>query len=887
MVNCVFKRTVCAIACWVCASSLSAKSIQVCAVYAGSWQTKEAAVVDEVSDFERVPNGRDTWNRYGSYKYLRADSTGYFHVQKIDGRWWLIDPDGYAGINRAVTSFSDPTTVQYDYDLCSRIGFNAAGNFVASESQTKDDYNVTNYATWGYTRRYAFHSSYKSYRKKKHTTPTGDYVFVLDPEFEEFCNSAAESNIRPFASERDLIGWFTDNEIPFNEDQLGYLITELDSLDPSRAAARVWAAERGITESDIRTNNAKVTNTIKKQFAGYLAERYYSVVEQAIRSVDPVHMILGSRLHGRPRANTYVVQASHAHTDVTSVNFYDYYSPNDQIAKSSWTQDHPCLVSEFYIKDINYQPSSQSGAGWYVQSQTDRGYWYENTCLQLLASKCYIGWQYFRYMDDSGGSNKGIVSLDKNEYTDMTRWMQDLNEQVYALCDYYDGLCRDTLCTSPHMDIVTINASCDDADGETMDVRFAQSQANSKSAMLQFALPSQRGPIRHAVLRLNVASADNQTHHLLISSVNGMADGDNDMNRVAYDINPISTGRKEYDITTYLSEHTSDSLTLRIHALIATEESIRFYSSRAEQDLQPQLVVTYIDSISNEEPSAPVDTIFADNFSTLRDSYALTSPGNKITAENNMLVMRNVSGSSARNIAVGDYGHDTALNEMPVDSLVWTFHMRQNYTSSQYPNLSGFDNAKRGVATMLLASESDLTTANGYAIVMGGNSAIQYRLVKVTGGLLGNSNLTDIIGGQVHTQYLHARDNYAFRIVYIPATKTWKMQEAYLEYNSTTATYLAPDDVEAWIEDGTEVDDTHGAIPLKYFGFYHNYTGSTTFNAYFSHFTLCAYRTIGDKETPTALDNTPNSSCTVKMIQNGQLIILRNGVKYTVTGAVL
>ena len=610
MDNCILRKTACFIACLAIAYNLSARSIQIRSSYGGLWETKNAMVVDEVEGFTKMENARDAWNRYGSYKYLRADSTGYFHVQKIDGRWWLIDPDGYAGINRAVTSFADPTTVQYDYDLCSRAGFNAAGNFVASESQTKNAYNTYNYSTWGYTRRYNFYQTYKSKRKNYYpdfTTPSGDYVFVLDPKFETFCMEAAESNISPFVAERDMIGWFTDNEIPFNEDQLGYLITRLDSLDPSRSAARAWAIEHGITENDIRSGSSKVTDNIKKQFAGYLAERYFSVVQQAIRNVDNVHMILGSRLHGRPRANSYVVNASHAHTDVTSVNFYDRYNPNDQIAKSTWTMDHPCLVTEFYTKDITVYSSEQSGAGWYVPNQQTRGYWYENTCLELLASKCYIGWQYFRYMDDSGNSNKGIVSLNKEEYTGMTLLMRELNEQVYALCDYYDNVCRDTVCTEPYMQTQIVAPVRDDASGGTMEVCYARSSSARKSAVLQFALPSGRGPVRHAVLRLNVASADNKVHHLLISAVNGMNDTQNDKGRIAYDINPIAAGWHEYDITTYLSEQNADSLTLRLHALIATNQSIQFYSTQAAQDVQPQLVITYMDSISTGFTSVQVE----------------------------------------------------------------------------------------------------------------------------------------------------------------------------------------------------------------------------------------------------------------------------------------
>ena len=602
MVNCIFKRTANAILCLAFSINIGAKTIQVSSSYGGAWSERTATIVTEVEGFTPLNNARDAWNRYGSYKYLKGDSTGYFHVEKIDGRWWLIDPDGYANINRAVTSFSDPSTVQYDYDLCTRAGFNSAGNFVSSESQTKNAYNDYNYTTWGYTRRVPFHAGYKSKRKNyypDYSTPSGDYVFVLDPKFENYCQETAANNMRSFAKEKDLIGWFTDNEIPFNEDQLTYMITKLDSLDPSRVATREWAAQKGLSEYDIAKGKPAVTNEIKKEFAGYLAEHYFSVVEKAVRAVDSVHLILGSRLHGRPRANMYVVKASHAHTDVTSVNFYDKYQPNDQIALATWTLDHPCMVTEFYIKDINYQASSQSGAGWYVKSQADRGYWYENTCLQLLASKCYVGWQYFRYMDDSGGSNKGIVTLDKKEYKDMTSSMRELNEQVYALCDFYDSTCRDTVCSPIQTSKATILASKDDASSETMAVCYARSSSSRKSAMVQFALPKDRGPILHAELQVNVASSDNAPHHLLFSSVNGMNDVKNDKNRIAFDLDSITTGWRSYDITAYLSAQSLDSLTLRIHALTATGQDVNFYSTKAAKELRPQLVITYMDDKSS------------------------------------------------------------------------------------------------------------------------------------------------------------------------------------------------------------------------------------------------------------------------------------------------
>lgn len=35
------------------------------------------------------------YSKYGGYKQKRVNGTGFFRTQKIDGRWWLVDPEGY------------------------------------------------------------------------------------------------------------------------------------------------------------------------------------------------------------------------------------------------------------------------------------------------------------------------------------------------------------------------------------------------------------------------------------------------------------------------------------------------------------------------------------------------------------------------------------------------------------------------------------------------------------------------------------------------------------------------------------------------------------------------------------------------------------------------
>lgn len=55
----------------------------------------ESKRADEAKDLESRP-GPDGWSRFGGWVAgPKLASTGFFRVQKHDGRWWMVDPDGY------------------------------------------------------------------------------------------------------------------------------------------------------------------------------------------------------------------------------------------------------------------------------------------------------------------------------------------------------------------------------------------------------------------------------------------------------------------------------------------------------------------------------------------------------------------------------------------------------------------------------------------------------------------------------------------------------------------------------------------------------------------------------------------------------------------------
>jgi len=612
-------------------SQLEYENMQVKSSFTGPWMSKPTKLVSLINGYTTVSDGQTDFTETGCYKYLRTDSTGFYYVKKIDGRWWIVDPNGYAGINMAVNSLSS-SNIQNDYDVCVRNGYNGTGNFSSSDTQTKNGYNLQNYFKVSYTPRYNFLGTYSYSRKNYYNTPTvvqnntGNYIFVYDPQFEIYCDNQARTYITPYANDRHLLGWFTDNELNFNQDQLQNLVRDLPVGDPSRDSALVFAISKGLTEADCINYTSKVTESIKQEFAALLADKYYKIVTAAVRKYDPNHIILGSRLHGRPRTIPSVVAASHKYNDVTSVNFYDRYTPNEQIAMDTWTNDKPCIVGEFYIKDINRSTTTQSGAGWYVNNQSERGKFYQNTCLELLKNKCYVGWHYFMFDDSSDGSNKGMVNSAKVEYTDMTRYMEELNKQVYRICDFYDGvnrrpnknLIQHTVVATEDTYLVPSSTNTQNfGTANELEIKQASTEANRREAFLKFDVSSLKSLLpylKSAELEVYCTQTDAAVRSLFAGGIvdkswnemtlngqlrNPNADWKNSYNRLSFQKGVINQGTLKFDITNWLyNQPDSASFSIKLFDLTSTTGNPIKIASREHENMnyRPRLNLVFWDN---------------------------------------------------------------------------------------------------------------------------------------------------------------------------------------------------------------------------------------------------------------------------------------------------
>ncbi|MEI7982515.1 MAG: agarase, partial [Bacteroidota bacterium] len=193
-----------------------------------------------------------------------------------------------------------------------------------------------------------------------------------------------------------------------------------------------------------------INDDIRVDFLGIVSEQYYKVVSGVIRKYDPNHMYLGSRLHGKPKFIPGILKSAGKYADIVSVNYYGYWEPEQDHFKNwdKWA-GKPILITEFYTKGDDSGLPNNSGAGWRVKTQNDRGVFYENFCIKLIRMKNCVGWQWFRYMDNdptdtladpsNSDSNKGIVDNMYDYYDALTDHMLRLNNNRFGLIQYFDN----------------------------------------------------------------------------------------------------------------------------------------------------------------------------------------------------------------------------------------------------------------------------------------------------------------------------------------------------------------------------------------------------------------------------------------------------------------
>lgn len=423
------------------------------------WRRYPVRLLADLPGLEARP-GKIARTTYGGRADRRVKPTGYFHTRRIDGRWWFVDPRGglwYAmGICTVRMNFTDAGKAA----LSKRFGTREAWAQQTCALLREHGFNVL--GAWSQVSRlraapnrmpYARITNFAAeYAKRRRGVETGcghyeypnDCIPVFDAEFEKFCRMLARRRLGVAHDDPWMVGYFSDNELPFHRDMLPRYLS-LPPQDPGRAAAEAWCRERKLNPDA----TARFSEADRADFLRHVAETYFRKVKAAARTVDKNHMFLGCRFHGPALRYPELFGACAKYVDVVSVNYYGAWSPNRE-RMATWAREsqRPFMISEFYAKGADSGLPNTSGAGFLVKTQADRGRFYQSFALDLLEEPNCVGWQWFRYMDNDPSndwadasnrdSNKGVVSASYVPWSPLLDRMKAIHERSYQLIDYFD-----------------------------------------------------------------------------------------------------------------------------------------------------------------------------------------------------------------------------------------------------------------------------------------------------------------------------------------------------------------------------------------------------------------------------------------------------------------
>lgn len=433
---------------------------------AKEWKTYQAQTVDRIPGF--IMKKEPKLNQYGSWMTEQRTATGFFRTEFINNRWWIIDPEGYPYYCKGVAVFrpgasdlqiqkknetfgSDSVWAEKETSMLKSWGFNGLGAWSAvdliSQMETPMAYTIIISPMGNYKSEHIkkFGGKYKVADWQGYRF---DLAMVFDPEFDVHVAKAINA-VEKFKNDKFLLGYFTDNELPWKNDALDRHLNFLAKDEAGYIATKKWLDERKGKDASVND----ITQEDRMAFMAFYFETYMRKVTEALRKADPNHMYLGCRFNQdreQELTNPEIFKLAGKYMDIISINHYRKWQPLQEQMKNwgEWS-GKPFLITEWYTKGEDSGLPNNTGAGWNVRTQQDRGYFYENFTIELLKNKYSVGWHWFTYQDndplnlktDSSNrdSNKGLVDSNYNPYNSLLQRTKDVNSNVWNLIRFFDN----------------------------------------------------------------------------------------------------------------------------------------------------------------------------------------------------------------------------------------------------------------------------------------------------------------------------------------------------------------------------------------------------------------------------------------------------------------
>ena len=445
------------------------------------------------ADLIAVRNAEDAWlaahatspirggDRFGGWAtgpQLRA--TGFFRTEKVDGKWWLVDPDGRlfwsqgivgvrighaTGVTGRERFYEElPNRDDSVFGACwTRCARGAARSFYRDFGP----YEAFSFPRANMIRKYGngyldalgprAHRRLRAWgintignwsdawamaaaplrtpyvdwiesraRPIKTKLPGHDVPDVFAPGFAANLEKAVAARAKCSGADPWCVGWFVDNEIAWGEtdDALARTVLAAPDDQPAKVAFLKRLAEKGIDPAHVPYEELCA-------FARLFEETYFSTVRAAVKKHAPNRLYLGCRFLAR-RADA-VWRTAARFCDVMSVNVYRDVPSVDL---PDGCEDRPLLIGEYHFGALDRGLLHTGLVP--ARDQADRADRYRRYVRAALASQRIVGAHWFLWRDQAltGRSDgecfqSGFLDVTDRPYPEMVAAARELAGELY------------------------------------------------------------------------------------------------------------------------------------------------------------------------------------------------------------------------------------------------------------------------------------------------------------------------------------------------------------------------------------------------------------------------------------------------------------------------
>ncbi|MHC4143808.1 MAG: hypothetical protein ACYSUD_03415 [Planctomycetota bacterium] len=361
---------------------------------------------------------------YGATRSIRGGATGFFRVEKIEGRWWFISPEGHGfismGMNHldlAALKHSDNIHIfrqRYDGDTEAFIRKGIA------EPLREWGFNTIGWSqecvggVWMDPKRPLRHSHEWTYRQFRTAGLPFIYNFVF-AEIESFNFVARYPDLfdDDFENWADYLARLICVDMADEPLLLGYADVPVPDFTSGR---------QGSWSEGLDLNNDADLRKLKR-----IVRRYFDVTTEAIRRYDKNHMLFGPRFRPGPSTPDWLIEIASGFFDVLLCNNFVPLkkfpgSPDRWYALTG----RPILIADMAFLAPTELLKLPAGAPAYVPDQAARGEAYVRFNQEALRRPHILGLHWCAFLENRN-RRSGIKNYLDEPYWECVNRMKDFN----------------------------------------------------------------------------------------------------------------------------------------------------------------------------------------------------------------------------------------------------------------------------------------------------------------------------------------------------------------------------------------------------------------------------------------------------------------------------